>query len=95
MSPWTEVVLFWDYNRTEHVNVLKRNTILQGVLILRRISVGVRESIGSHPISLPQPVAEPPVAEGRGTDHQEDAEDGEGGEDVACSDTVTQKGVSC
>lgn len=42
-----------------------------------------------HPVALSQPVAQPPVTEGRGADHQHDDEDGQEGHEVTCSNPVT------
>lgn len=58
---------------------------------------GLVISYGSHrtTTTLPQPVAEPPVAEGCGPNHQEDVEDAEEGDDPTCSsNTVTPNTIS-
>lgn len=44
----------------------------------------------AHPITFPQPEAEPPAAEGCGSDHQNNVQDGEEHNDIACSNTITQ-----
>lgn len=51
--------------------------------------VCVCEVYPPHPVTLPQPVAEPPVAEGCGSNHQDDVQDDEEVDEVACNNKVT------
>lgn len=53
------------------------------------VAVHTRPSV-THPITVPQPVAEPPAAESCGSDHQNNVQDGEEHNDVACSNAITQ-----
>lgn len=49
------------------------------------IFVWLLEREDSHPITLSKPEAEPPVAEGCGSNHQDNVQDSEKDENVACT----------
>lgn len=49
---------------------------------------------GAHRSALPQPVAEPPVADSRRPHHQEDEEDADEGEEPSCSSGADAPAIS-